>query len=349
MHTKAFAAHDATSPLVYFEFDRREPTEYDVEFEILFCGVCHTDIHRVHSDWSPSKYPVVPGHELVGRVTRIGDKVTKHKAGDMVGVGCLVNSCGTCTSCKKGLQQYCERGCTGTYNSLDPIDGTITKGGYSQYEVAPEDFVLSIPNSLDPAAAGPLLCAGVTVFSPLRHWNAGPGMRIGIIGLGGLGHMGIKYAKAFGAETIAITSSPTKINDARRYGADDVIVSSDAEAMGQYASSFDLIIDTIPISHDLQPYIELLALDGTVVLVGSLTPMEGFHGGRLTGKRRNIAGSNIGGIPETQEMLEFSAKHGITPEIELAPIEQINDIFARLQNKAISHRFVIDLKASFKQ
>lgn len=348
MHTKAYAAHNATSPLVPFEFDRREPTSHDVEFEILFCGVCHTDVHRVKDDWNSTKYPVVPGHEIVGRVTRIGDKVTKHKVGNIIGVGCLVNSCRTCNACKDGLQQYCENGNVGTYNSIDPIDGEVTKGGYSQYGIANEDFVLAIPKNLDPAEAAPLLCAGITVYSPLRHWDVKPGTKVGVVGVGGLGHMAIKYAKALGAEVTAITTSASKANDARRYGADNVIISTNLEVLEAHKSSLDLIISTIPVSHNIQPYIDLLRRDSTLVLVGALSPIEGFNGKSLITKRRSISGSIIGGIPETQEMLEFSSQHNIKPEIRLIPIEQVNDAFNRIQNKDLSHRFVVDLKASFQ-
>lgn len=348
MHTKAYAAHNATSPLVPFEFDRREPTSHDVEFEILFCGVCHTDVHRVKDDWNSTKYPVVPGHEIVGRVTRVGDKVTRHKVGDTVGVGCLINSCGTCDACKDGLQQYCENGNVGTYNSIDPIDGEITKGGYSQYGIANEDFVLSIPKNLSPAEAAPLLCAGITVFSPLKHWGVKAGMKVGVVGVGGLGHMAIKYAKALGAEVTAISTSASKADDARRYGADNVIISTDSEALKTHKESLDLIISTIPVSHDIQPYVDLLSRDGTLVLVGVLSPIEGFNAKSLMTKRRSVAGSIIGGIPETQEMLEFSSQHNIKPEVKLIPIEQINDAFSRIRDKDLSHRFVIDLEASFK-
>lgn len=348
MHTKAYAAHNATSPLTPFEFDRRKPTSHDVEFEILFCGVCHTDVHRVKNDWNSTKYPVVPGHEIVGRIINIGDKVTKHTVGDIIGVGCLVNSCGTCEACKEGLEQYCENGNTGTYNSVDPIDGEITKGGYSQYGIAHEDFVLTIPDNLSPAAAAPLLCAGITVYSPLKHWNVKSGMKIGVVGVGGLGHMAIKYAKALGAEVTAITTSESKASDARRYGADDLIISTDSEELDAHRSSLDFIISTIPVSHNIQPYIDLLRRDGTLVLVGVLSPVEEFNAKSLMTKRRSVAGSIIGGIKETQEMLNFSSQNNIEPEVSLIPIEMINDAFDHIQSKDLSHRYVIDLKDSFK-
>lgn len=349
MRTKAYAAHDAVSPLISFEFDRREPTSHDVEFEILFCGVCHTDIHRVKNDWKSTQYPIVPGHEIVGRVIRIGEHVTKHKVGDIIGVGCLINSCGVCRACERGMQQYCENGSVGTYNSLDPIDGEITKGGYSQYGIANENFVLTIPENLTPAKAAPLLCAGITVFSPLIHWGVGPGQKVGIVGLGGLGHLGIKYAKALGAEVVGITSSPSKVNNAKSCGADEVVVVNDSKSLEKYNSALDVIISTVPVGHNPQPYIDLLGLDGTLILVGALSPMEGFNGKSLMSKRRSMAGSIIGGISETQAMLKFSAKHNIVSDIELITIEQINDAFSRLLDKEASYRYVIDLKASFKE
>jgi uncharacterized zinc-type alcohol dehydrogenase-like protein len=348
MHTKAYAAKDAKSKLVPYEFDRREPTEHDVEFKILYCGVCYSDIHTVHSDWGPTKYPSVPGHEIVGIVSRVGKSVTKHKVGDRVGIGCLVNSCRKCSACKQGLEQYCENGSTGTYNSIDPIDGDVTKGGYSQYQVVQEDFVFKIPDGLDLDKAAPLLCAGITTYSPLKHWSVGPGKKVGIIGLGGLGHMGVKYAKALGAEVHVITTSPEKAEAGQSYGADGAIVSTDPEQMKEYTGYFDVLIDTIPIGHDAQPYINLLGLDGTLVLVGPISPMEGFHGASLIGKRRSVAGSVIGGIPETQEVLDFSAKNGIVPDIEVIPIEKINEAHQNMMSKSMSHRYVIDLEASFK-
>jgi len=347
MKTKAYAAHSADTPLKEFSFERREPTDHDVEIEVLYCGVCHSDIHQAHSDWGPTKYPVVPGHEIVGRVSRTGSKVTKHQVGDIVGVGCLVNSCGQCDACQRGLQQYCDNS-VGTYNNIDPIDGEVTKGGYSQIEVVPEDFVLKIPQGLPLDQAAPLLCAGITTYSPIRHWKVGKGTKVGVIGLGGLGHMAVKYAKSMGAEVHLITTSPGKAAKAKEYGADGVIVSTNAEAMKKYASYFDFLLDTVPVGHDPQPYIDLLAVDGSLVLVGPISPMGDFHGRSLIGKRRAIAGSDIGGIPETQEMLDYSAAHNILPEIEVIPIEKINDAYKTMMEKGMSYRYVIDMKASFK-
>jgi alcohol dehydrogenase (NADP+) len=349
MRVKAYAARNAKSKMEPYQFDRREPTEHDVEFKVLYCGICHSDIHTIHSDWGPTKYPSVPGHEIAGIVTRVGEAVTKFKVGDRVGVGCMVNSCGRCASCKEGLQQYCEVSMVGTYNGIDPIDGEVTKGGYSTYEVAQDDFVMAIPDELDLEHAAPLLCAGITMYSPLRHWKVGPGKKVGIVGLGGLGHMGLKYAHALGAEVKLITTSPSKAEKAKEYGADDIVVSTDEADMERHASYFDVIIDTVPVGHDVQPYIDLLARDGTVVLVGPISPMEGFHGASLIGDRRSVAGSVIGGIPETVDMLEFSAKHHIVPEIEVIPIEQVNEAHEAMMDKSMSHRYVIDLEASFKK
>jgi uncharacterized zinc-type alcohol dehydrogenase-like protein len=263
-------------------------------------------------------------------------------------VGCLVNSCGTCGQCKLGLQQYCENGKTSTYNGIDPIDGEVTKGGYSQIEVVTEDFVLKIPESLPLDAAAPLLCAGITTYSPLRHWKVGEGTRVGVIGLGGLGHMAVKYAKAMGAEVHLVTTSPAKAEKAKEYGADGVIVSTDAGAMKKYELYFDFLLDTVPVGHDPQPYVDLLATDGVLVLVGPISPMGDFHGRSLTSRRRSIAGSDIGGIPETQEMLDYSADRGILPEIEVIPIEKINEAYERMVSRGMDGRFVIDMGASFK-
>ncbi len=352
MKTKSYAAKKANKPLEYFEFERREPTPHDVEFEVLFCGVCHSDIHTTRdewNDWGPAKYPSVVGHEIVGKVTRVGNKVKKHKIGDLVGVGCLVNSCQRCKNCKKGLEQYCENGVTGTYNDIDPIDGKITKGGYSTLQVVQENFVIKIPKGMNLAKAAPLLCAGITTYSPLRHWKVGKGMMVGIIGLGGLGHMGLKYAKVFGAKTYVITTSPKKAKDAKKYGADGVVLITDKKQRVENKEKFDFLLNTIPVAHDVHPYVNLLSSDGTMVIVGAITELSsGFHGHSLISKRRSIAGSVIGGIPETQEVLNFSAKYKIYPDIEIIKMKDINKAYDTMVKRGISHRFVIDIKASFK-
>lgn len=347
MKTKAFAAMSSDKPLEYYEFERREPTASDVEFKVQFCGVCHSDVHTARGDWGTVEYPCVTGHEIVGEVTRVGSDVTKHKVGDKVGVGCLVNSCGTCAPCKDGLEQYCSAGPVWTYSSVDPVDGTDTKGGYSTVMVAPEHFVISLPHELSLAEAAPLLCAGITMYSPLMHWNTAPGMKVGIVGLGGLGHMGVKYAKAMGAYVGVITSSPSKVDAAKHYGADEVVVSSSEQDMQQAKRKFDLIIDTIPSTHDLKPYMDLLNVNGTIVLVGPINPMPGFHGNDVMNGRKSIAGSGIGGIKETKEMLEFSAKHGIVPDIEVITMQDINAAWDALASKQMSHRYVIDIEKSF--
>lgn len=347
MKAKSFAVPAADKPLEYYEFDRREPMATDVELEVLFCGVCHSDIHTARGDWGEINYPCVPGHEIVGIVTRVGDAVTQFKPGDRVGVGCMVNSCGTCEACKRGYENSCFNGTIWTYSSKDPVDGTDTKGGYSTTIIAPEHFVLHIPESLDWAHAAPLLCAGITTYSPLRHWKVGPGMKVGIIGLGGLGHMGVKYAKAMGAETWVITSSPDKAETAKSYGADGVIVSSSETDMANGANTFDFLLDTIPRAHDVTPYIHLLNIHGTVCLVGPIEPMPSYHSGDLIHGQKSIAGSGIGGIKETQEMLEYSAEHTILPEIEIIAIQDINDAWESLTKKQMAKRYVIDMKQSF--
>jgi uncharacterized zinc-type alcohol dehydrogenase-like protein len=348
MKTKSYAAKSASGPLEYYEFDRREPNDHDVEFKVVFCGVCHSDVHTARGDWGEVEYPCIPGHEIVGVVTRTGNSVTKYKVGDRVGVGCLVNSCGVCEPCKAGLQQYCDNDPTWTYSSKDPIDGTDTKGGYSTIMVAPENFVVSIPETLEMAEAAPLLCAGITMYSPLRHWKTAPGMTVGIIGLGGLGHMGVKYAKAMGAEVYVVTSSPEKAAAAKAYGADGVIVSSSDSDMQAAKRKFDLMIDTIPNTHDLKPYLDLLNVDGSIVLVGPLSPMPGFHGGNVIDGRKSIAGSGVGGIPETEEMLAFSAEHQIVPDIEVIEMQDINKAWDSLVSKQMSKRYVIDIEKSFQ-
>ncbi len=347
MKTKAFAAPAVDKPLGYYEFDRREPRATDVELQVHYCGVCHSDLHTARGDWGEVEYPCVPGHEIVGIVTRVGGDVTKFKPGDRVGVGCMVNSCGKCNACKMGYENSCFAGATWTYSSKDPIDGTDTKGGYSNIMLAPEHFVLPLPESLDMAQAAPLLCAGITTFAPLRRWEAGPGKVVGIIGLGGLGHMGVKYAKAMGAEVWVITSSPDKAEAAKAYGAAGVIVSSNESDMANAAHKFDFLLNTIPKAHDLTPYIKLLNVKGTICLVGPIEPMPGFHSGDILNGQKSIAGSDIGSIAETAEMLSYSAEHNILPDIEIIKIQDINEAWASLTKKQMAKRYVIDIKNSF--
>jgi alcohol dehydrogenase (NADP+) len=347
MKAKSYAAPAADKPLEYYEFERREPKAGDVELEVHYCGICHSDLHTAKGDWGEVVYPCVPGHEIVGIVTRVGSDVTKFKVGDRVGVGCMVNSCGTCEACKQGYENSCFNDTVWTYSSTDPIDGTDTKGGYSTIMVAPEHFVLNIPNSLDMAEAAPLLCAGITTYSPLRHWNVKPGTKVGVIGLGGLGHMGVKYAKSMGAEVCVITSSPEKAETAKSYGATGVVISTSEDDMQAVAHTFDFLLDTIPKAHDLSPYIKLLNVHGTICLVGPIEPMPGFHSGEVITGQKSIAGSGIGGIKETQEMLEYSAKHNIVPEIEIINIQDVNKAWEALLNKQMASRFVIDMKKSF--
>ena len=342
--TKAYSAASASSPLGATTIERREPTPTDVKIEILFCGVCHSDLHFARNEWHFTQYPAVPGHEIVGRVTKIGNAVTKHKVGDLVGVGCLVDSCRTCPNCSVGLEQYCDLGMVGgTYGGTEKHLGTPTLGGYSQSIVVTEDFVLRIPANLDPAAAAPLLCAGITTYSPLRHWKAGPGKKVGIVGLGGLGHMAVKFAKAFGAHVVLFTTSPGKIADGKRLGAHEVVVSTDAAQMKAQAGSFDLIVDAVSAQHDLNAYLGLLKRDGNVVLVGAPEhplPIAAFS---LLMGRRSLSGSAIGGIPETQEMLDFCGQHNITPDIEMIRMDQINHAYERLLKSDVKYRFVIDM------
>ena len=347
MKAKSFATTSASAPLAPYEFDRREPTPTDVEIDIHYCGVCHSDIHTARGDWGEVAYPCVPGHEIVGIVTRVGKAVTQFKPGDRAGVGCMVNSCGECEACKRGYENNCFKATVWTYSSKDPVDGTDTKGGYSTLIVVPEHFVLHVPKSLEMAVAAPLLCAGITTYSPLRHWKVGPGMKVGIIGLGGLGHMAVKYATAMGAEVWVITSSPEKVDDAIAYGARGSLISSSETNMANAANTFDFLLDTIPKAHDLTPYIKLLNIHGTICMVGPIEPMPGFHSGSLIGGRKSIAGSGIGGIKETQEMLEYSVKHKILPKIEIITMQNINQAWDSLRNKQMSKRFVIDMKKSF--
>jgi len=346
-NAKAFAAPAQTSPLGPFSIQRRDPGPRDVEIKILFCGVCHTDLHFARNDWGGTVYPVVPGHEIVGRVTRTGKSVKKFKEGDAVAVGCMVDSCRKCESCKDGEEHLCERGTTFTYNSEDKKSGGMTYGGYSQSVVVDQDFVLRVPKNLDLAAAAPLLCAGITTYSPLRHHKVGKGQKVGIVGLGGLGHMGVKLAKAFGARVVVFTTSPGKAKDARRLGASEVVVSTNPEEMKKHVNSFHFILDTVSAKHDINAYLELLRRDAVLTQVGAPPqPLEVnvFH---LIIKRRAFTGSLIGGIAETQEMLNFCGKHGIVSDIEMIPIQKINEAYERLLKNDVKYRFVIDM-ASLK-
>ncbi|MEQ5843242.1 NAD(P)-dependent alcohol dehydrogenase [Paraburkholderia acidicola] len=342
--TQAYAAHNPNSKLVPFTFDRRALRDLDVQMDVLFCGVCHSDLHQARNEWRNSIYPVVPGHEIVGRVTAVGAGVTRHRVGDLVGVGCLVDSCRTCPSCAEGLEQYCENGFVGTYNGADRVTGDITLGGYSTSLVVDEAFVLGVPDNLDPAGVAPLLCAGITTYSPLRQWNVGPGHKVGIVGLGGLGHMGVKFARALGAHVVLFTTSPSKIEDAKRLGAHEVVISKNQEEMEVHLNSFDFILNTVAAQHDLNPFINLLKRDGTMTLVGA--PEHDHPSPQVFGlifKRRRLAGSLIGGIAETQEMLDFCGEHGITSDIEVIPMQQINDAYERMLKSDVKYRFVIDL------
>ncbi len=344
-----YAAQDAATPLAPFSFERREPRENDVQIEILYCGVCHSDLHTAREEWGGTLYPCVPGHEIVGRVTRVGPGVQKFKEGDLVGVGCMVDSCRTCRSCREGLEQYCEVGFTGTYNGPEQGTGANTYGGYSDSIVVDESFVLKVPEGMDLAAAAPLLCAGITTYSPLRRWRVQPGHKVGVVGLGGLGHMAVKLARAMGAHVVLFTTSPNKREDALALGAHEVVVSRDPEAMQEHVNSFDFILDTVAAPHDLDSYLVLLARDGAMVLVGApAEPHPATTVFNLIMKRRQLAGSLIGGIAETQEMLDFCAQHGITSEIEIIPIQKINEAYERMLKSDVRYRFVIDM-ASLKQ
>jgi len=338
-----YAAHSHTSPLAAFRFERRSPGPKDVLIEILYCGVCHSDLHQVRNEWNGTTFPIVPGHEILGRVASVGAEVSKFKAGDVVGVGCLVDSCRTCPDCREGLEQFCPAGVY-TYNSHDPHTGTMTYGGYSDRLVVDQDFVLRIPDNLDPAAAAPLLCAGITTYSPLRHWGVGKGQKVGIVGLGGLGHMGIKFAHAFGAEVVLFTTSPGKEADARRLGADQVVISKDAGQMKRHLTSFDFILNTVAAPHNLDAYLTLLKRDGTMCQVGLPdSPHPSPFVGNLIFKRRSLAGSLIGGLGETQEMLDFCAAHDIVSDIEQIPIQDINAAYERMLKSDVKYRFVIEL------
>ena len=341
--TKAYAAQSAKSPLAPFSFERRDPLPTDVQIDILFCGVCHSDLHTARSEWGPAKYPCVPGHEIVGRVVKVGRDVKNFREGEMAAVGCMVDSCHTCENCKEGLEQFCTNGATFTYNGPDKHTGGHTFGGYAKSIVVDEQFVLRLADNLDPAASAPLLCAGITTYSPLRRWKVREGQKVGVVGLGGLGHMGVKFASAFGAHVVLFTTSPGKTEDAKRLGATEVVVSKNKDEMNKHANSFDFILDTVSANHDLNAYLSLLKRDGTLTLVGAPpdpVPVAAFS---LIAPRRQLAGSLIGGIPETQEMLEFCSEHGITCDIEMIGIDKINEAYERMVKSDVKYRFVIDM------
>lgn len=339
----AYAAQDEKSPLTPFDYSSREVRDNDVKIEILYCGVCHSDLHMARNEWKNTQYPIVPGHEIVGRIVEAGPSAKKFKQGDLVGVGCMVDSCRTCSSCEEGEENYCENGFVATYNSPDRHSQAITYGGYATDIVVDQDFVLKVPENLDPAGVAPLLCAGVTTYAPLRHWKVGPGQKVGIVGLGGLGHMGVKLAHAMGAKVVLFTTSASKIEDGKRLGADEVVISKDAEQMEAQVNSFDLILNTVAAQHDLTQFIRLLKRDGHLALVG--VPEHDHPApsvAELVFKRRTVGGSLIGSIAETQEMLDFCGEHNITADIELINIDQINDAYERMLKSDVKYRFVID-------
>jgi uncharacterized zinc-type alcohol dehydrogenase-like protein len=341
---KAYAAQNATSPLAPFQFERRKPGAHDVLIEILYCGVCHSDIHQVRNEWGGSKYPMVPGHEIVGRVTEVGSQVTKFKAGDLAGIGCLVDSCRTCSSCAEGYEQYCEVKFVGTYNSYEMDGKTLTQGGYSDKIVADENFVLRISDKLALERTAPLLCAGITTYSPLKQWKIGKGHRVAVLGLGGLGHMAVKFAVAMGAEVTVLSTSANKETDAKKLGAHQFVVTKEETGVASVKNYFDFIIDTVSAKHDINMYTAMLRLDGTLIMLGippEAPPLQVFN---LIGKRRRIAGSLIGGIAETQEMLDYCAEHNIMSDVEVIPISEINNAYERMIKGDVKYRFVIDLK-----
>ncbi len=338
-----YAARDAQSPLGEFHFQRRALRPEDVLIDILYCGVCHSDLHQARNDWHSSTYPMVPGHEIVGRVRQVGPMVTGFKPGDAVAVGCLVDSCQSCDQCGQDHEQYCRERPTGTYNATDRQTGDLTFGGYSKAIVVRQEFVLHVPETLNLERAAPLLCAGITTYSPLREWNVGPGSRVGIAGLGGLGHMGVKLAVGMGADVTVITGSKSKEKDALALGAQRVLLSSDTEAMGKAASQFDFILDTIPVAHDIAPYMNLLDVDGSLVIVGAIDKFPSLHSGLLLMGRRRLSGSAIGGIKQTQELLDFCAEKNILPDCETIPMQDINQAFERMEKADVKYRFVIDM------
>ncbi|MFV0574435.1 MAG: NAD(P)-dependent alcohol dehydrogenase [Vibrio sp.] len=343
MKTVGYAAHSNDAHMVQYYFERRDLRSNDVAIEISHCGVCHSDLHTVNGDWGDQPYPLVPGHEIVGVVTSIGSGVTKYKVGDRVAVGCMVDSCQECDQCHHGEEQYCRNGMTPTYGAPDRISGETTQGGYSKHIVVREEFVLSIPENMDITRAAPILCAGITTFSPLRTWNVGKGSRVGVIGLGGLGHMAVKLAVAMGAEVTVISRSNSKEAQAKELGAKGILASTDEAAMAAAGSSLDLIIDTVPTKHDVTPYMSLLDIDGSLVIVGQVGPLDEANTFPMIFGRRRVAGSLIGGIKETQEVLDFCAEHNVYPECEIIRMDQINDAFQNLAKGDLAHRYVIDM------
>lgn len=344
MNTRAYAAMDATTPLVPYHFNRRELNKDDVQIEIHYCGVCHSDLHQARNEWGGSIYPMVPGHEIVGRVTAVGPDVTRFKVGDTVGVGVIVDSCSTCPNCKAGYEQYCVEGAVGTYNAYERDGVTVTQGGYSSQIVTKESFVLHVSDKLDLAAVAPLLCAGITTWSPLRYADIKPGMKVGVIGLGGLGHMGVKFAASFGAEVTVISTSASKEADARKLGATRFLVSKDKEQMRAHYSYFDVLLNCVSANHDYTPYLNLLGLNGKLLVVGLPSEAPKVAPFSLINNRRSIVGSMIGSIKETQEMLDYCAEHNIVADVELIPIQQINEAFERMLKGDVRYRFVIDMK-----
>ena len=342
---KAYAASSAISPLSLTTIPRRDPDEHDVQIEILFCGICHSDLHTVRNEWPGTVYPCVPGHEIIGRVTKVGSAVTKFKLGDIAAVGCMVDSDGTCEECQAGLEQFCPNMIL-TYNSPDRhLGGIPTYGGYSDSIVVKDNFVLRVPSNLDIAGTAPLLCAGITTYSPLRHWGVTKGKKVGVVGLGGLGHMAVKFAHALGAHVVVFTTSPNKKEDALRLGADEIVVSRSADQMKKHTSSFDFILDTISAEHDINAYIQLLRRDGNITLVGAPPkplPVAAFG---LIMRRRSLSGSSIGGIAETQEMLDFCGKHNITADVEVIPIQKVNEAYERMLKSDVKYRFSIDMSS----
>src|SRR5919106_2574911 len=348
-NAKAYSAASETSPLASTKIKRRDPTDRDVQIEILFCGICHSDLHSVRNEWSEfmaTNYPIVPGHEIVGRVAKVGSAVTKYKPGDLAAVGCMVDSDGTCTQCKAGLEQFCPNMIL-TFNSPDKHLGGVTYGGYSESIVVDERFVLRVPSNLKLAGAAPLLCAGITTYSPMHHWGVGKGKKVGVVGLGGLGHMAVKFAHALGAHVVVFTTSPNKKEDALRLGADDVVISRNTDEMSKHAGSFDFILDAVSAEHDINAYLQLLRRDGNMTLVGAPAKPHAVAAFSLIFKRRSLSGSPIGSIAETQEMLDFCGKHNITADVEVIPIQKVNEAYERLSSADVKYRFSIDM-ASLK-